>query len=107
MVKYPLFERFYSSNVTKRNRKFEPDLRLVQYTGYQAQPMQKTNMALLIQRLLFLGIILLLANHYVKSSPARIPVKDVKGKETSDTGHTDHEVRNYVVQSREEKAGKS
>ena len=69
--------------------------------------MQKTNMALLIQRLLFLGIILLLANHYVKSSPARIPVKDVKGKETSDPGHTDNEVRNSVVQSREEKTGKS
>ena len=69
--------------------------------------MQKTNMAPLIQRLLFLGIILLLMNHYVKSSPARIPSKGIKDKETSDTGHTDNEVRNSVDQGREEKAGKS
>lgn len=71
------------------------------------QSMQKTNMAPLIQRLLFLGIILLLTNHYVKSSPARIPVKDDKDKETSDKSHTDNEVKNSVVQSQEEKAGKS
>ena len=64
-------------------------------------------MALLTQRLLVLGIILFLANHYVRSSPARIPVKDVKDKETSDTGHTDNELKNSVDQSREEKAGKS
>ena len=69
--------------------------------------MQKTNMAPLIQRLLFLGIILLLTNHYVKSSPARIPVKDVKDKETSDKGHTGNELKNSVDQSREDKAGKS
>lgn len=70
--------------------------------------MQKTNMAPLIQRLLFLGIILLLTNHYVKSSPARIPSNTVKGKETSDTGHTENEVKNSVGQREErEKAGKS
>ena len=85
-----------------------------QYTGYQYtgycfcwQSMQKTNMAPLIQRLLFLGIILLLTNHYVKSSPARIPVKDVKDKETSDKSHTGNELKNSVDQSREDKAGKS
>ena len=66
-----------------------------------------TNMAPLIQRLLFLGIILLLTNHYVKSSPARIPVKDVKDKETSDKSHTGNELKNSVDQSREDKAGKS
>ena len=71
------------------------------------QSMQKTNMAPLIQRLLFLGIILLLTNHYVKSSPVRIPVKDVKDKETSDKSHTDNELKNSVDQSREDKAGKS
>ena len=71
------------------------------------QSMQKTNMAPLIQRLLFLGIILLLTNHYVKSSPARIPVKDVKDKETSDKSHTGNELKNSVDQSREDKAGKS
>ena len=68
--------------------------------------MQKTNMAPLIQRLLFLGIILLLTNHYVKSSPRRIPVKDIKDEETSDKSNTDNAVKNSVGQSREEKAGK-
>ena len=69
--------------------------------------MQKTNMAPLIQRLLFLGIILLLTDHYVKSSPARIPVKDDKDKETSEQSHTDNVEKNSVVQSRAEKAGKN
>ena len=69
--------------------------------------MQKTNMAPLIQRLLFLGIILLLTNHYVKSSPARIPSNAIKGKETSDTGHTENEVKNSVDKSPQEKVGKS
>ena len=68
--------------------------------------MQKTNMAPLIQRVLFLGIILLLTNHYVKSSPARIPVKDVKNEETSDKSNTENAVKNSLGQSREEKAGK-
>lgn len=70
------------------------------------QSMQKTNMAPLIQRLLFLGIILLLTNHYVNSSPARIPVKDVKNEETSDKSNTENAVKNSLGQSREEKAGK-
>ena len=61
----------------------------------------------MIQRLLFLGIILLLTNHYVKPSPARIPVKDDKDKETSDKSQTGNVEKNSVVQSREEKAGKS
>ena len=65
--------------------------------------MQKTNMTPLIQRLLFLGIVLLLTNHYVKSSPAKIPGKYVKEKETSDKIHTDNEGKNSVDQSQRRK----
>lgn len=67
--------------------------------------MPKTNMAS-HQRVLFLGIILLFTGHFVNSSPANIPVKDVKEREQADTDHVGNEIKKNVEPRQEERTSK-
>ena len=68
--------------------------------------MPKTNMAPLDERVLFLGIILLFTSGFISSSPANIPVKDVRDSQDVDTGHVGNEIRKSVDENQEDKTSK-